>query len=109
MCSIGNLSSQLSMAHVDCTFATDRYELEQNAKPWSELFEQLGPSLKSSLSPSPDGETKTRPLYQKARAINNHDGKNNNSSTALTKQETTTFSKTANTYVRSIFPLTQHT
>ena len=110
MCSIGNLSSQLSMVHVDCTLATDRYELEQNAKPWSELFEPKGPGLKSSLFPAPTGETKRRSLDQIVNSTINQDRKDKDSSTPLADhpliEETTTFSLAAIRYINDMFLLT---
>ena len=108
----GNTSlSQSSIVEVDRGYATDRYDLELNAKPWSELFEHSGPSLESSISP-PDGETITRSLDQKAKTNDSHDRKNNDSSTPEAEisvlVETTTFYKTALRYIKDILLLTQH-
>ncbi|MGD9397951.1 MAG: hypothetical protein PVJ05_16050, partial [Candidatus Thorarchaeota archaeon] len=92
-------------------YATDRHEFEQNAKPWSELFEPLGPGLKSSLSPSPTGETKTRSLDQELNSTTNQDREDDNSSIPTADisvfEETTTFSKTADRYKKVILLLTQ--
>jgi hypothetical protein len=104
----GNVFSNSSIKHVDSRYATDRHEFEQNAKLWSELFEQKGPSLKSSLSPSLNGEIKTRSLDQIAKIIDSHDRKNNDSSTPVADYETTTFYKPAYRNFRDIFLLTQH-
>jgi hypothetical protein len=107
----GNLSSRISIMHVDRGYATDRHEFEQNAKPWSELFEPLGPGLKSSLSPSPTGETKTRSLDQELNSTTNQDREDDNSSIPTADisvfEETTTFSKTADRYKKVILLLTQ--
>jgi hypothetical protein len=104
----GHPISYTSIVHVDRGYVTDRHEFERHAKPWSELFEPKGPGLKSSLSPSQYGETKTRSLDQKANSITNQDGKNNDSSTPETVSETTTFLGTVTRYIRDIFLLTQH-
>jgi hypothetical protein len=101
-----NVFSNSSIKHVDSRYATDRHEFELNAKLWSELFEQMGPSLKSSLSPSLNGEIKTRSLDQIAKNIESR--KNNDSSTPVADYETTTFYKAAYKYFRDIFLLTQH-
>ncbi len=103
----GNISLQSSIIHVDRGYATDRHEFELNAKPWSELFEHVGPSLKSSIS-LPSGENKTRSLDQKAMTIDNDDRKNNDSSTPVAVYETTTFYTAAYRYIRDIFLLTKH-
>lgn len=103
----GNIQLQSSIKHVDRGYATDRYDFELNAKPWSELFEHVGPSLKGSISP-PSGETKTRSLDQKAMTIDNDDRKNNDSSTPVAVNETATFYTAAYRYIRDIFLLTQH-
>jgi len=105
----GNLSpssSRTSILHMDRGYATDRHEFERNAKPWSELFEPMGPGLKSSISPS--GETKTRSLDQKTNSITNQDRKNNDSSTSKVDNETTTFYQVSLSYIKDIFLLTQH-
>ena len=60
----GNISLESFIIHVDRGYATVRYVFEPYAKPWSELFEHVGPSLKSSISP-PSGEIKTRSLDHK--------------------------------------------
>ena len=106
--SYSSSSSSSSIIHVDRGYATDRREFEHNAKPWSELFEQTGPSSESSISPSPNGEIKTRSLDQIAKTIESNDRKNNDSSTAVADSETTTFYKAAYRYFRDIFLLTQH-
>jgi hypothetical protein len=107
----GNLSSRISIMHVDRGYATDRQNFEQNAKPWSELFEPSGPGLKSSLSPSRIGETKTRSLDQKANSTINQDRKDNDSSIPPADisvfEETTTFSKSADRYKKVILLLTK--
>lgn len=87
----GNSFLRTSINHADRGYTTDRHEFERNAKPWSELFEQSGPSLESSMTPFLDGEIKTRALDQKAKIIDNQDRKNNDSSTSIAANETTTF------------------
>ncbi|MFX1559729.1 MAG: hypothetical protein ACFFBL_04015 [Promethearchaeota archaeon] len=107
----GNLSSRTSIMYVDRGYAADRHEFERNAKPWSELFEPLGPGLKSSLSPSPTGETKTRSLDQRVNSTIDKERKGNDSSTPAVVhpliEETTTFSKAATRYIYDILLLTQ--
>lgn len=103
----GNIQLQSSNKHVDRGYATDRYDFELNAKPWSELFEHVGPGLKGSISP-PSGEIKTRSLDQKAKTNDNDDRKDNDSSTPKVSNETTTFYKAAFRYIKDIFQLAQH-
>jgi hypothetical protein len=107
----GNLSSRIPIMHVDRGYATDRHEFEQNAKPWSELFEPLGPGLKSSLSPTPTGETKTRSLDQIVNSTTSQEGEDNDSSTPTADisvfEEATSFSKTADRYEKDLLLLTQ--
>ena len=97
--------------HIDRGYTTDRQDFNQNATPWSELFEPKGPGLKSSLSPAPTGETKTRSLDQLTNSTTNQDRKNNDSSTPTADisvfEETTTFSKTAHRYKEEILLMTQ--
>ena len=103
--------SQSSIDKVDRGYATDRYDLELNAKPWSELFEHSGPSLESSISPL-DGETITRSLDQEANTNDSYDRKDNDSSKPEAEfsvlVETTTFYKAALRYIKDIFLLIQH-
>ncbi|MBY8998414.1 MAG: hypothetical protein KGD60_11840 [Candidatus Thorarchaeota archaeon] len=98
-------ASPSSVIHVDRGYATDRHEFEQNAKPWSELFEHAGPSLKSSISPLPNGEIKTRSLDRIVNTIDIQDSKNNDSSTSVADQETTTFDMAAYRYIKDIILL----
>ncbi len=100
-------SSPTSIIHVDRGYATIRHEFEPYAKPWSELFRQTGPSLKSSISPSQNGEIKTRSLDHKANSIDSQDRKNNDSSTSIAGQETTTFYMAASIYIKDILLITQ--
>ena len=97
--------------HIDRGYTTDRQDFKQNATPWSELFEPKGPGLKSSLSPTPTGETKTRSLDQIVNSTTTQDGKDNDSSIPTADisvfEETTTFSKTADRYKKDILLLTQ--
>jgi hypothetical protein len=102
----GPLSYSFSpIIHVDRGYATIRHEFEPYAKPWSELFRQTGPSLKSSISPY--GEIKTRSLDHKANTIDSQDRKNNDSSTSIADQETTTFYMAASIYIKDILLMTQ--
>ena len=103
----GNISLESFIIHVDRGYATVRHEFEPYAKPWSELFRHSGPSLRSSISTSPNGEIKTRSLDQKGITIDNQDRKNNNSSTSIADQETTTFYWAASIYIKDILLMTQ--
>ncbi len=105
----GNLSSRTPIMYVDRGYTTNKHEIELNAKPWSELFEPLGPGLKSSLSLP--HETKTRSLDQKANSTTTQDRKNNDSTTPIVDlslvEETTTFANAADRYIHDILLLTK--
>ncbi|MFW9787724.1 MAG: hypothetical protein ACFFE1_08610 [Candidatus Thorarchaeota archaeon] len=102
-------SLRATIKHVDRGYAIDRHEVEQIAKPWSELFEPMGPGLKSSTSPT--GETITRSLDRDLNS-SNQDRKDIDSSTPDAEyyfiDETTTFLNAALRYLKDIFLLTQH-
>jgi len=100
-------SSRTSISYACGSYATNRHEFEQTAKPWSELSEQPGPSLESSMSPLLSGANKTRSLDQKAKTNDSQDRKNNDSLTPAITNETTTFYQATLSYIKDLFLLTQ--
>ena len=99
--------SPIPIIHAEPGNAAVRHEFEPIAKPRSELFRQSGPSLKSPISPAQNGEIKTRPLEPTAITIDSQDRKNNNSSTSIAGQETTTFYMAASIYIKDILIMTK--